>query len=82
MFNTESGKKDHDRKHKKALVANYDHLRVSHKGKAIYGGANDLKRPRSKRNGSTSMLPKSNMFFSAALKHLAVGFVICVMLII
>lgn len=46
--------------------------RVSRRAKAIYGSANDLKRPHSTKGGSSSLLLKSNSFF-AVLSHVAAG---------
>lgn len=82
MFVTELSRHDHDRKRGKVHEADVDHFSAIKKAKTTYGGANDLKRPRNSRSGSNSLLLKPNLFFSAALKHLAVGFFICFMLII
>ncbi|PON99367.1 hypothetical protein TorRG33x02_049100 [Trema orientale] len=80
VISTESSREDHQiKQEKKVHEEGQDHLSVSQKGKAIYGGANDLKRPRTSRSSSSSLLLKPNLFFSAALRHLSVGFLICVM---
>ncbi|KAH7546159.1 hypothetical protein FEM48_Zijuj01G0170900 [Ziziphus jujuba var. spinosa] len=53
--------------------------RISRRAKAIYGGANDLKRPRKAKNGSSSFLLKSNPFI-AVLRHVAAGLLVSVLL--
>ncbi|KAI4344301.1 hypothetical protein L6164_011546 [Bauhinia variegata] len=49
------------------------HKTTSRKSKAIYGGANDIRRPRNGHNSANSILTRSSSLFTTTLKHLVFG---------
>lgn len=73
----ESSRTDHQRTYGTESDEDDDHSKISRKAKAVYGGANDLKRSHPAKNGSGSSLIRTNSFLSV-LRHIAVGLpVIC-----
>lgn len=61
---TKASGKGHRRTYGKVHVVH--HLKVSQKAKAIYGGASDLKRPRTSHSAASAWLVKPpTLFFSA-----------------
>ncbi|XP_061990090.1 uncharacterized protein LOC133708631 [Rosa rugosa] len=72
---TKSSGKGHQRTYGKMHVVH--HLKVSKKAKGIYGGASDLKRPKSSHSAASAFLGKPpNLFFSAVVRHVTIGWFI------